>query len=192
MKKVLMLMAIMIAVVVQANAQAEFNGFTISADGHYRAADGKDYIIYQFDGKSAKDIYTLICSNVSKVYNSPQSVMSTVENSSVAIHAFADDILYQKSYLGIKFFYEGTYNLLIEIKDGRVKINAPSFGMQTGQSETINRTKTAENILSDFFDKKGRLKGNRVIWKSYAEQRINSIYKTLLGLGNTKDTNNDW
>ena len=54
----------MIAVVVQANAQAEFNGFTISADGHYRAADGKDYIIYQFDGKSAKDIYTLICSNV--------------------------------------------------------------------------------------------------------------------------------
>ena len=155
-----MFMAIMIAVVVQANAQAEFNGFTISADGHYRAADGKDYIIYQFDGKSAKDIYTLICSNVSKVYNSPQSVMSTVENSSVAIHAFADDILYQKSYLGIKFFYEGTYNLLIEIKDGRVKINAPSFGMQTGQSETINRTKTAENILSDFFDKKGRLKGN--------------------------------
>ena len=192
MKKILMFMAIMIAVVVQANAQAEFNGFTISADGHYRAADGKDYIIYQFDGKSAKDIYTLICSNVSKVYNSPQSVMSTVENSSVAIHAFADDILYQKSYLGIKFFYEGTYNLLIEIKDGRVKINAPSFGMQTGQSETINRTKTAENILSDFFDKKGRLKGNRVIWKSYAEQRINSIYKTLLGLGNTKDTNNDW
>ena len=192
MKKILMFMAIMISVVVQANAQAEFNGFTISADGHYRAADGKDYIIYQFDGKSAKDIYTLICSNVSKVYNSPQSVMSTVENSSVAIHAFADDILYQKSYLGIKFFYEGTYNLLIEIKDGRVKINAPSFGMQTGQSETINRTKTAENILSDFFDKKGRLKGNRVIWKSYAEQRINSIYKTLLGLGNTKDTNNDW
>ncbi len=50
----------------------------------------------------------------------------------------------------------------------------------------------AENILSDFFDKKGRLKGNRVIWKPYAEQRINSIYKTLLGLGNTKDTNNDW
>ena len=187
-----MFMAIMIAVVVQANAQAEFNGFTISSDGHYRAADGKDYIIYQFDGKSAKDIYTLICSNVSKVYNSPQSVMSTVENSSVAIHAFADDILYQKSYLGIKFFYEGTYNLLIEIKDGRVKINAPSFGMQTGQSETINRTKTAENILTDFFDKKGRLKGNRVIWKHYAEQRINSIYKTLLGLGNTKDTNNDW
>ena len=187
-----MFMAIMIAVVVQANAQAEFNGFTIFADGHYRAADGKDYIIYQFDGKSAKDIYTLICSNVSKVYNSPQSVMSTVENSSVAIHSFADDILYQKSYLGIKFFYEGTFNLLIEIKDGRVKINAPSFGMQTGQSETINRTKTAENILTDFFDKKGRLKGNRVIWKSYAEQRINSIYKTLLGLGNTKDTNNDW
>lgn len=187
-----MFMAIMIAVVVQANAQTVFTGFTISADGHYRATDGKDYIIYPFEGKSAKEIYSLICSNVSKVYNSPQSVMSTVENASVSIHAFADDILYQKSYLGIKFFYEGTYNLLIEIKDGRVKINAPSFGMQTGQSETINRTKTAENILSDFFDKKGRLKGNRVVWKPYAEQRINGIYKTLLGLDNTKDANNDW
>lgn len=118
--------------------------------------------------------------------------MSTVENTSVAIHAFADDILYQKSYLGLKFFYEGTYNLLIEIKDGRVKVNAPSFGMQTGQSETINRTKTAEKILSDFFDKKGRLKENRTIWKSYAEQRINSIYKTLLGIDSTDKTDNDW
>ena len=118
--------------------------------------------------------------------------MSAVENTSVAIHAFADDILYQKSYLGLKFFYEGTYNLLIEIKDGRVKVNAPSFGMQTGQSETINRTKTAEKILSDFFDKKGRLKENRAIWKSYAEQRINSIYKALLGIDSTNKTNSDW
>lgn len=185
-------MAIMIAMVVQANAQAEFTGFTITTDGYYRTPDGKDYIIYPFEGKSANDIYSLICSNVAKVYNSPQRVMSTVENTSVSIHAFADDILYQKSYLGLKFFYEGTYNLLIEIKDGRVKVNAPTFGMQTGQSETINRTKTAEKILSDFFDKKGRLKENRTIWKPYAEQRINSIYKTLLGLGNTKDTNNDW
>lgn len=160
--------------------------------GHYRAPDGKDYIIYPFKGKSANEIYSLICSNVAKVYNSPQRVMSAVENTSVAIHAFADDILYQKSYLGLKFFYEGTYNLLIEIKDGRVKVNAPSFGMQTGQSETINRTKTAEKILSDFFDRKGRLKENRTIWKPYAEQRINSIYKTLLGIDSTNKTNNDW
>lgn len=160
--------------------------------GHYRAPDGKDYIIYPFKGKSANEIYSLICSNVAKVYNSPQRVMSAVENTSVAIHAFADDILYQKSYLGLKFFYEGTYNLLIEIKDGRVKVNAPSFEMQTGQSETINRTKTAEKILSDFFDKKGRLKENRTIRKPYAEQRINSIYKTLLGIDSTNKTNNDW
>lgn len=192
MKKILSILAIMIAVVVQANAQAEFTGFTITTDGYYRAPDGKDYIIYPFEGKSSNEIYSLICSNVAKVYNSPQRVMSTVENTSVAIHAFADDILYQKSYLGLKFFYEGTYNLLIEIKDGRVKVNAPSFGMQTGQSETINRTKTAEKILSDFFDKKGRLKENRAIWKSYAEQRINSIYRTLLGIDSTNKTDNDW
>lgn len=188
MKKILSILAIMIAVVMQASAQAEFT----TTDGYYRAPDGKDYIIYPFEGKSANEIYSLICSNVAKVYNSPQRVMSAVENTSVAIHAFADDILYQKSYLGLKFFYEGTYNLLIEIRDGRVKVNAPSFGMQTGQSETINRTKTAEKILSDFFDKKGRLKENRTIWKPYAEQRINSIYKTLLGIDSTNKTDNDW
>ena len=37
-----MFMAIMIAVVVQAKAQAEYNGYTISADGHYSTAEGKD------------------------------------------------------------------------------------------------------------------------------------------------------
>lgn len=191
MKKIFSVMAIMFAVVLQTNAQAEFTGFTITTDGYYRAPDGKDYIIYPFEGKSANEIYSLICTNVAKVYNSPQRVMSAVENTSVSIHAFADDILYQKSYLGLKFFYEGTYNLLIEIKDGRVKVNAPTFGMQTGKSETINR-KTAEKILSDFFDKKGRLKENRTIWKIHAEQIINSIYKTLLGIDSTCKTSNDW
>lgn len=192
MKKILSVMAILIAVVVQAKAQVAFPGFTITTDGYYRAPDGKDYIVYPFEGKSAREIYSLICTNVARVYNFPQKVMSSVENTSVAIHAYADDILYQKSYLGIKFFYEGTYNILIEIKDGRVKVNAPSFGMQTGQSETINRIKTAEKILSDFFDKNGRVRENRTIWKTYAEQRINSIYKTLLGIDSTSKTSNDW
>ena len=192
MKKILSVMAIMIAVVVQAKAQVAFPGFTITTDGYYRAPDGKDYIVYPFEGKSAREIYSLICTNVSRVYNSTQKVMSSVENTSVAIHAYADDILYQKSYLGLKFFYEGTYNLLIEIKDGRVKVNAPSFGMQTGQSETINRIKTAEKILSDFFDKKGRVRENRTVWKIYAERRINGIYESLLGLDNQDKTNNDW
>ena len=187
-----MFMAILIAVVVQAKAQVAFHGFTITADGYYRAPDGKDYIVYPFEGKSASEIYSLICTNVARVYNSPKRVMSSVENTSVAIHAYADDILYQKSYLGIKFFYEGTYNLLIEIKDGRVKVNAPSFGMQTGQSETINRIKTAEKILSDFFDKNGRVRENRTVWKIYAERRINGIYESLLGLDNQGKTNNDW
>ena len=71
-------------------------------------------------------------------------------------------------------------------------MNAPSFGMQTGQSETINRIKTAEKILSDFFDKKGRVRENRTVWKIYAERRINGIYESLLGLDNQDKTNNDW
>lgn len=78
-----MFMAIMIAVVVQANAQAEFNGFTISADGHYRAADGKDYIIYQFEGKSAKDIWCIApCA-----YCNGMCVLSTIRHRQrVAMH----------------------------------------------------------------------------------------------------------
>ena len=58
MKKILLILAITIAVVVQANAQAEFTGFTITTDGYYRAPDGKDYIIYPFEGKSANEIYS--------------------------------------------------------------------------------------------------------------------------------------
>lgn len=50
----------MFAVVLQTNAQAEFTGFTITTDGYYRAPDGKDYIIYPFEGKSANEIYSLI------------------------------------------------------------------------------------------------------------------------------------
>lgn len=192
MKKILSVLAIMLAVVVQASAQQKFEGFSITYKGEYVSSDGKNYIIYPFEGKTAKEIYTMICTNVAKVYNSPHTVMSTVDDASVAIHAYSDGLFYQTSYLGIKFFYEGKYNLLIEIRDGRVKVHAPTFGMQTGQSEVGRGPKSAERILSSFFDSNGKVKRKRSVWKTWAEQKINGIYEILLGLGVADSKDNDW
>lgn len=195
MKKYLSMVAIMIAVTVNVcaqTAQQNFPGFTVTKDGLFLAEDGRNYIIYPFEGKTAKEIYTQICANVAKVYKSPQKVMSSVEDASVAIRAYAKDILFQKSYLGMYFFYEGFYNLLIEIKEGRVKVNAPSFDIQTGQAGNTKPRKTSAEILSDYFDKEGKLREKRVVWKSYAEHQINSIYEMLLGAGGAASKSEDW
>ena len=169
-----------------ASAQSKSVEFRISSTGTFLSDDGKDYIIYHVEG-TAHELYQMVCTNAGKVYNSAKDVMSTVEDKSVAIRAFSNNLIISEIMLGMKFYYGFYYNLLFEFKDGRIKIIAPIIGEMNGDGKRSTFYKKSQK----FFDKQGNVKKNRADEKMTIENEFNGIISKLLSIDN-KSSDNDW
>ena len=80
MKKILSLL-LLAAIAVGANAQKDSTNevwFKIQKEGCFATEDGNDYIIYHQEGKTAKELYDMVCVNANRIYNMPQRVISKI------------------------------------------------------------------------------------------------------------------
>lgn len=187
MKKSVLSILIAFCGLIAANAQTPKVEFTISPSGTFVSDDGKDYVIYYEEGKSAHELYQRVCTNVGKVYNSAKDVLSAVDDKSVAIRAFSDNLIIGEVIMGLKFYYSFYYNLLFEFKDGRVKISAPVIG----ELKLDNKRSTLYKKSQKFFNKDGSVKKNKATEKSLIEYEFNSIIAKLLGI-DSSSSNDDW
>lgn len=160
--------------------------FEIQKGGYFSTQDGKDYLIYNAEGKTAKELYEMVCVNVSKTYQSPKTVMSSVEDKSISIRAKTTSCLY-KNFLGMKVYYEVYYNLLFEFKDGKIKISAPVINsMYEGQTKQVYFSKVAKS----YFNSDGTVKKKSIECKRSAEVYFCLLIGELVGAQETKD--DDW
>ena len=103
--------------------------------GELKASNNTDnYYVLEYEGKSASELYTNILSSISNLYKNPQKVLSTVENVSIKVSATALDVKVPRDESEIndvfpqKYSYWGfDYRLSFQFKDGKIKVNAPSF-----------------------------------------------------------------
>lgn len=187
MKKSILSILMVICGLMAVNAQTSKVEFTISPAGTFVSNDGKDYIIYYEEGKSAHELYQRVCTNVSKVYNSAKDVLSSVEDKSVAIRAFSDNLIIGEIFMGEKYYYSFYYNLLFEFKDGRVKVSAPLLG----ELKLDNKRSTLYKKSQKFFNKDGSIKKNKAAEKSLIEYEFNTIIAKLLGI-DSDEKKDDW
>ncbi len=116
MKKILMFMAIMVAVVVQANAQI----FKASPSGVIAEKDGKDYIVMDVNGASAHDLYQRAYQYVVQHYRNPDKVLNTMSEQIINIHCTETDAYRCR---GIGNMADVDMNIILQFKDGRYKIS---------------------------------------------------------------------
>lgn len=182
MKRILSLLLLSV-ITVGANAQKDSTKaiwFSIQKEGYFAADDGKDYIIYHQEGKTAKELYDMVCVNANRIYNMPQRVMSTVEGKSVSIRAYSNTCMY--NYFMGKFFYEVCYNLLFEFKDGKIKILAPVIS-------SVNHGKTSfRNVVKYYYDYKGKMTKSGKQRKEHTENYFDQLIAEIIG----KSQKNDW
>lgn len=186
MKKILSFL-LLAAIAVGANAQKDSTKaiwFSIQKEGYFAAGDGKDYIIYHQEGKTAKELYDMVCVNANRIYNMPQRVISTVEGKSVSIRAYSNTCMY--NYFMGKFFYEVCYNLLFEFKDGKIKINAPVIS-------SVNHGKTSfRNVVKYYYDYKGKMTKSGKQRKSFTEFYFCKLLSDLVSKYEVISKDDDW
>lgn len=83
-----------------------------------------DFIIEEYTGKKSKEIYTNILLIATSMYKSPKDVINKVENKMITIDGYISHAGTRKDEYG-KSTVSVSYRLQFNIKDEKVKINAP-------------------------------------------------------------------
>ena len=170
--------------------------FTIQPTGRFLNEDGKDFVVVEFEGKSADELYSMVKTNVMTMYNNPKEVMSESDGV-ITIFAYEKNIWVVKS-LGATGLYDGSYKLIFRFKDGRVRVDAPSisdvfilsggaFTNTIGIDKKVYLSSCAKKVCKSK-SKKDQEK------KSLLENVVNIPINYLLGLSKSQSTkvDDDW
>lgn len=128
MKKFLFLLLVMASITANAQFKLTINGFVSEKDS------SKDYLIYTFEGMSQENLYVKVLSFVHKKFKNPDVVLNEIKNEMITITGAQESCISvdkPKKILGSKYSFSGGYDLEysipIQFKEGRIKIDAPSF-----------------------------------------------------------------
>ena len=182
-RKFLALLLLLMPVLVNAQDLALFK---LNQFGQYTAENGDDYIVIPFEGKTSHQIYQELASNVSSLFNNPSKVMTGVEDASIKIRAFSDDLIRIK-ILGLAQSLGGYYQLEFKIKDGRVRVSAPMIEETMWIDGPTARTFTKE--VKGYF-KNGELKEKKAQDYKIVVAKMNAIVNSILGSTKSEEDDN--
>ena len=167
--------------------------FKLTPEGTFTTASGEDFVVINFEGKSAHEIYQTLASNVGSVYNNPSKVMSGVDDASIKIRSIIPvsqkiDKIFMLGDVLIEV--NGYMQYEIRIKDGRVRVAAPyienDIWIEGGASGNFR------NLVSQWFKhekkEKKRIENEKKI--AELEMRVNSVINSVLGLNKNQDDDN--
>ncbi|MBC7655085.1 MAG: DUF4468 domain-containing protein [Oligoflexus sp.] len=126
MKKSLLILTFALFVCVGTKAQT----FKLTPEGFVSVADpAKNYAVFEYSGKNAAELYKSSLLYFNAFYVSPKDVISTVEGESITINGFSEKTVRQN---GTATPFDINYTITFLFKDGKIRINSPSFNATTG------------------------------------------------------------
>lgn len=159
---------------------------------------GKNYVVINFDSLSQKKLYTEVLKFITTSFKSPKDVINEVENEMITIRGIQPKKIgagmrVGKSYM---YVYDLDYNITINFKNGKIKIDAPSFecyGLNDGKKISLVLQGGNSGLGGEFkkalFDKKGDPKEGKII--SQLENFFNAFILMLEEYINNT-SNQDW
>ena len=185
MKKFLFIAVLCLSAVLSVNAQVEFK---LTSDGTFHMRDGRNFAVVPFDKKTAHEIYTALFTNASEVFRDPkQKVIITIDGASINIRAYDPKLTYAKEgeYLGTY------YNLNFEVKDGKVKVDAPIVDENLTRSKDGVRDRDFSKLVRSWFQE-ATIQAKYADNKSYTETQFNAIINGVLTGNILDDSADNW
>lgn len=120
--------------------------------GFTNDSDGKDYIIITVPGKSTSEIKSSVVSSLSDMYSNPSKVISTLGDNIINVTGYYAKKTFWSSDGDATTYYNFNYNIKIEIKDGKIKVSAPTISNITGIREIGYYNAGSSNVdLGEFY-----------------------------------------
>jgi hypothetical protein len=122
MKKIILSLTLLATTFINCFSQT----FKLTSNGFIDASskEEKRYIIVPFEGKTQEQIFTQALIAIGKIFNSPNNVINKVNNCQINIISVLDKVT-ARHPMGMTLPFDMEYNLILEFKDGKMKMNAP-------------------------------------------------------------------
>ena len=194
MKKVILSIISILFIYASSLAQENIE-FKLQPNATFAAPDGTSYIVVEYEGKTAEELYSLVKSNAMTLYKNPDRVMSENPHISIAIRAYSE-MVGTKTVAFIPRVFAGYYNLVFRFKDGKIRIDAPVIDDTLTDRDNmldIQYIPSFKGLVKGYY-KDGKPKEKTQGSILITERSVNIPINYLLGLLKTEsnDTNDDW
>ena len=126
----------------------DYVSFNLQSNGTFVNPDGGNYIVVEYEGKTASELYNMVKNNVMSFYKKPKEVMSENESQMLSIRGFQDKVWYASAYFG------AFYNLSFKFKDGKIRIDAPVIDSQLVRTSEYTSYSTRTTFPFSYIAKK--------------------------------------
>ena len=166
--------------------------FKLQQDGSFVAEDGKSYVVVEYEGMTAQELYSMVKSNVMSLYKSPKTVMSENEPIDLTIHALSSNIEEQSKFPYGFITYDAYYNYAFHFKDGRIKVDAPVITKDLSVYTTGSPySRTFADLVKGWYEKDGQVMKKKVDKVTKMETIFNTPINYLLKKSNGSQ-DDDW
>ena len=170
--------------------------FILTKEGMVDEKDqSKNYLVYNFEGKTANELYISVLTALTNYYISAKDAISKVEGKIISINGIeSGGICYGNFMGGCNRRFDLIYTISIDFKDNKIRINSPLVAKSKGDSFNNNNTYSlvgGGGLFGTYstFNKDGKLKDESS--KNSIEKFFNTLVNAII-----KDIDNqnkdDW
>ncbi|WP_326983207.1 DUF4468 domain-containing protein [Chryseobacterium sp. MYb264] len=155
--------------------------FTLAPTG-FVSKENLDYTVVEVPGAKQQELYDNVLKSINSLYSNPKNGLTLVPGQAITLAAYKNRGL--KTSGGISgIYYDVDYTLSFLFKDGKIRINGPTFSAETmNYNGTVNKM----NVKKFYFKSNGEPRGekNHQIVNSYFNDLIKSILEKSANINN--------
>lgn len=176
--------------------------FCVSEGGLKVCGENEKFIVYDFPGLDASEIYKRAKTAITNIYVSGKNVISENENEIISVNGISSkDIYCEKKVLGknmIWFFYMN-YNISMKFKNGKMRVDIPNINSIYQDTEERlplifqrgNNYKVVPSCIY-LYDKKGNVYSPLKSVKDGIESFFNSLVNSIVSEIESDNQSEDW
>lgn len=172
--------------------------FTLTANGFVDEKNTeKTFVVIEATGTQA-GLYNKAKAYLTSIYRSPKDVLSEAAPDLITVNGIETDAVQKKAMGMVAVSYDMNYTLTIRFKDGRIRVDAPTFTLADydNGSKPIKMVLCGKSnggfgseVINAIYNKKGELKAK------YAKDALEAFFngyvaRLIKGISNTEKE--DW
>lgn len=183
MKKFLIALLLIFPITAFAQLKLQVGGFVFEDTN-------EPYKVYQFDGVSASELFDRCKNTLLGMTANLDNISSENDSQMIVVTFYSNNDMYYK-YMGQTVWTEAKYTIRLRFKDGRARIDAPTFQKITSGAVPLSfdaggRMKNGQGLM---FKKDGEPRLEKL--KESMENYFNDVYTIIIN-GIAGKVDNDW